>query len=107
MVDIVLTEIFKREFKHLAKKYPSLRKDFNALLDKIEGNPTFGTSIGDDCYKIRLAISSKNKGKRGGSRVITHVLFADNCVRILSIYDKGEKDTLEDKELKKLKNQKD
>jgi mRNA-degrading endonuclease RelE of RelBE toxin-antitoxin system len=107
MLDIVLTEIFKRQFKQLAKKYPSLRKDFNALLDEIEKEPTFGTSIGDDCYKIRLAIGSKNKGKRGGSRVITHVLFTDNCVRILSIYDKGEKDTLEDKELKKLKNQKD
>ena len=107
MVDIVLTEIFKRQFKQLAKKYSSLPKDFSALLDKIEKEPTFGTSIGDDCFKIRLAISSKNRGKSGGSRVITHVLFTDNCVRILSIYDKSEKDNLEKNELEKLKKQKD
>jgi hypothetical protein len=92
MFDIVLTEIFKRQFRHLAKKYPSLPKDFSALLDKIEKEPTLGTSIGDES---------------GGSRVITHVLFTDNCVRILSIYDKGEKDTLEKNELDKLKKQKD
>jgi hypothetical protein len=28
-------------------------------------NPTQGTPLGKDCYKIRMAISSKNKGKNG------------------------------------------
>jgi mRNA-degrading endonuclease RelE of RelBE toxin-antitoxin system len=106
MFDIILTEKFKQQFRRLAKKYPSLPKDFNNLLDKIEQEPTFGTSIGSDCYKIRLAISSKNQGKSGGSRVITHVLFTDDCVRILSIYDKGEKENLKKGELDKLKEQK-
>ncbi|CAN5873801.1 hypothetical protein BH11BAC7_BH11BAC7_16560 [soil metagenome] len=27
--------------------------------------PQVGTSIGNNCYKIRLAISSKGKGKSG------------------------------------------
>lgn len=36
-------------------------------------NPEQGTSLGNNCYKIRLAIRSKGKGKPGGSRVTTHV----------------------------------
>ncbi len=34
-------------------------------------NPTSGTSLGHNLYKIRLAIASKGKGKSGGARVIT------------------------------------
>jgi len=30
-----------------------------------------GTPLGNDVYKIRLAIASKNKGKSGGARVIS------------------------------------
>ena len=37
--------------------------------------PQKGTPIGHGCYKIRLAIASKDKGKSGGARVITHVPF--------------------------------
>lgn len=107
MFEIILTEKFKHQFRRLAKKYPSLPSDFNALLDKIEQEPTYGTPLGEDCYKIRLAITSKKRGKRGGSCVITHVVFSNDCVRILSIYDKAEKDNLEQGELKSLKNQKD
>ncbi len=49
-----------------------------------------------------MAIASKGKGKSGGGRVITHVHIAGNRVFLLSIYDKSEKETLTDKELKEL-----
>ena len=52
--------------------------------------------------KIRLAISSKNKGKSGAARVISFVKIIDETVYLLSIYDKGEKETLSDKEIKEL-----
>jgi len=58
--------------------------------------------LGDECYKIRLSVSSKNKGKSGGARVITCVYIADNELYLLSVYDKSERSSLDDKELKEL-----
>jgi hypothetical protein len=52
--------------------------------------------------KIRLAISSKGKGKSGGGRIITHIQVNKNKVFLVSIYDKSEQDSLDDKELSEL-----
>lgn len=68
----------------------------------LEVNPQQGTPIGNDCFKIRLAISSKGKGKSGGGRIITHVQVNKNRVFLVSIYDKAEQDNLNDKELLEL-----
>jgi len=61
-----------------------------------------GTPLGNDVYKIRLAIASKNKGKSGGARVISFVKIINETVYLLSIYNKGEKDTLSDNEIEEL-----
>jgi hypothetical protein len=75
------------------------------LFDSLEKNPSQGTSLGRNCFKIRLAISSKGKGKRGGARVITHIVVLENTLYLLSIYDKSDKDNLSDKEIEELLNQ--
>jgi hypothetical protein len=59
-------------------------------------------SLGDDCFKIRISIASKNKVKSGGARVVTCVYMADSELYLLSIYDKSEQSSLNDKELKEL-----
>jgi len=64
--------------------------------------PKQGTAIGNGCFKIRIAIASKGKGKSGGARVITNVVVTDATVYMLSIYDKSEKNDLSDRELKEL-----
>jgi hypothetical protein len=46
-----------------------------------------------------LSIASKNKGKRGGSRIITHFVIDEDTVFLLIIYDKSDKKILTDKEL--------
>ena len=97
--NIVLTDDFKTEFKPLFKKYPSLKREINQLGESLQINPSQGTSIGKNCYKIRLAIRSKNTGKSGGARIITHVKIIKQTVYLLSIYDKSEQSTIIDKEL--------
>lgn len=72
------------------------------LVTELEENPTLGTPLGDNAFKIRLAISSKNKGKSGGARVITYFISADNELYLLSIYDKSEQADISDKALKQL-----
>lgn len=93
------TETFKKQFKKLFKKYPSLNTDVASLGDMLNENPQSGTSIGKNCYKIRLSISSKGKGKSGGARVITHVHIVGETIYLLSIYDKSEKESLNEKEI--------
>lgn len=69
------------------------------LVLKLKENPKSGTAIGKNCFKIRIAIASKGKGKSGGARVIINILINDSIVYLLSIYDKNEKENLSDKEL--------
>jgi mRNA-degrading endonuclease RelE of RelBE toxin-antitoxin system len=97
-----LSDNFKKEAKKLIKKYPSIALEIADLLQNLESNPTQGEPLGRDCYKIRMAISSKNKGKSGGSRVITCVKVLNETVFLLSIYDKSEKENIEDSKLKSL-----
>jgi hypothetical protein len=71
-------------------------------LERLEQEPEQGTNLGNNCYKIRIAIASKGKGKSGGARVITNFVIAEETVFLISIYDKSEKENLTDKELDEL-----
>lgn len=93
---------FEKEATRLAKKHKSLYADVASLIEDLATNPTQGQSLGKNCYKIRMAISSKNQGKSGGARVITLVQIIDDLVVLLSIYDKSEKETISDSELDNL-----
>ncbi len=99
---IELSSNFKKEAKRLTKKYPSLKTELAVLFTELEENPTIGTPLGNDIYKIRLAIASKNKGKSGGARVLSFVKVTPTTVLLFSIYSKGEIDNLSDKEIKEL-----
>lgn len=96
---------FEKEFKRLFKKYPSLKSDLFILISQIEIDPIQGVSLGKDFYKIRLSISSKGKGRSGGARIITCVKIIKNVVYLASIFDKSEKSSITDSELKFLARQ--
>ncbi|WP_310586776.1 type II toxin-antitoxin system RelE/ParE family toxin [Runella salmonicolor] len=49
-----------------------------------------------------MSIASKNQGKSGGARVITCVKIINDVVYLLSVYDKSEKDAIDEKELDSL-----
>jgi mRNA-degrading endonuclease RelE of RelBE toxin-antitoxin system len=93
---------FDKQLKRLVKKYPSLKQELSDLAIQLEENPTLGTPLGNDCYKIRLAIASKGKGKSGGARVITHVYVQQTIIYLLTIYDKSKISDISDKEIKDL-----
>lgn len=103
--EIKTIEIFERQAKKLIKKFPSLKFELLTLVHSLKENPVHGISLGNNCYKIRLAIASKGKGKSGSARIITHILFLETTVYLLTIYDKTEKDNISMNELKKLLNE--
>lgn len=90
---------FEREARRLKKKFPSLKEEISELIDNLESTPFMGTPIGKGFYKIRVAIKSKGKGKRGGGRVITFIKVVAETVYLVSIYDKSEKSDISDEEL--------
>lgn len=102
--EVEVTFYFKKQAKRLAKKYPSLSSELRQFISSLEKSPTQGTIIGRGCYKIRLSIASKSKGKSGGGRVITHVQVSKNTVYLLSIYDKSEMESITPSDLNELLN---
>ena len=101
---VELSDNLKKETKTLTKKYASLKEELSILFTRLEQTPTLGTPLGNDIYKIRLAIASKNKGKSGGARVLTFVKVTGTAVLLFSIYNKGDKDSISDNGIKKLLN---
>lgn len=93
---------FDKQAKRLSKKYPSFKKDLTKLIEKLTNEPEQGTPLGGGFFKIRLAITSKGKGKSRGTRVVTYVKITHNTVFLASIFDKSEKSTITDKELEHL-----
>ena len=100
--NIIITPAFEREVKPLFKKHKSLKSDLTSLFSSLEINPKQGKPLGKDCYKIRMAISDKRKGKSGGARIITCVRVTAEKIYLISIYDKSEKEDISDKELNEL-----
>ncbi|RYE19278.1 MAG: hypothetical protein EOP42_29330 [Sphingobacteriaceae bacterium] len=97
--EIIITQRFKRELKRLVKKFPSLKVEFESLIDLLEVDPIQGTPIGNGFYKIRLAISSKGKGKSGGARVISYAVITNETLYLIAVYDKSEQQNISQKEL--------
>lgn len=100
--NVVTIPPFDRQLKRLVKKFPSLKTEYANLIENLELKPEQGTAMANSCYKIRVAINSKGKGKSGGARVITHVQIVENNVFLLAIYDKSEQEDISDKEIRYL-----
>lgn len=93
---------FEKSLKKLVKKYPSLKSEYITLVNSLKDRPKQGTPLGKNCYKIRLSIGSKGKGKSGGARVLTHFYIDNETVYLLSIYDKSETESLSNHEIEML-----
>jgi mRNA-degrading endonuclease RelE of RelBE toxin-antitoxin system len=99
---VIPTPQFEKEVKKLSKKYPSAKEDIGNLVKELKENPTMGVPLANNCFKIRLAIKSKGKGKSGGSRVITHVRVVKEAVHLLTIYDKSDQSAISDTKINRL-----
>lgn len=94
--------LFDKQAKRLSRKYPSLKNDLSDLISILAQEPTLGVALGNNFYKIRLAITAKAKGKSGGARVITYVKVMATTVYLSAIYDKSEISSISDRELKSI-----
>lgn len=93
---------FDKQLKKILKKYPSFKTDFLVFISSLQENPTQGTRIGNNCFKIRVAITAKGKGKSGGARIVSHFIINEENIYLITIYDKSDQSTITDNELKLL-----
>lgn len=92
--EVVLTSGFKKDLKRIAKKHKQILNDVRQLIDQLSIHPNIGIDLGQNIYKIRLAITGTSKGKSGGARVITYVKIVAETVILTEIYLKNEFDTV-------------
>ena len=96
---------FARTLKRLGKKYHSIKQDYANLLEELYANPQTGVDLGGGLRKVRMAISSKGRGKSHGARVITFtvvVAIEESEINLLTIYDKAERESISPKEIEAL-----
>ncbi len=98
-IDIIALPQFEKEILQLSKKYPSIDNDFEKLLIELQNNPFAGTSLGNNCYKVRMKISSKRTGKSDGARVITCIRIIEQRLFLVSVYDKSGRESITKKQI--------
>ena len=91
-----ISEDFRIAFKRLKKRHKSLQQDFERLFASLLKDPFQGVEIESDVRKVRLAITSKGRGKSGGARVIIRVRIVADELQLLYIYDKGDFENVSD-----------
>ena len=96
---VITIRAFDKQAKRFIKKYPSLKSELGELIISLKENPEQGISLGNNCFKIKLAISSKGRGKSGGARIITYVYVLESTVILLNMYDKSEQANISDSDL--------
>ena len=105
--EVIPTPDFERSFKSLAKRHRSLKADFLSFTKELQQNPFQGDELTPGIRKIRMAITSKGRGKSGGARVITYTVVAledAGEVYLLDIYDKNDFSTVDVSTLQKIVN---
>ena len=96
---VIPTPEFIKNLKTLNKKYKSIKKDILELANKLENNPTLGTSLGNNTFKIRLKNTDLNKGKSAGYRVVTYCINELKEISLVTIYSKSDKENILDLEI--------
>ena len=104
LVELRFSDEFKNSLRQLAKKYRSIRKDIQPLLEELQQGEFQGdriANIGYTVFKQRVKNSDNQKGKSAGYRVIYYVRTTDTVV-LITIYSKSEQADISASEVKRI-----
>ena len=102
--EVKTTSDFDRSAKSLVKRYRSFKSDLRDLIVSLEENPEQGIELSPGIRKLRMAITSKGRGKAGGARVITFtIVVSENTGRVylMDLYDKADYSTVDVRTIQK------
>ncbi len=98
-LEIKLTPQFQKDLKSLGKRYRSIRKDLQPLIEDLQSGNTPGDRIQGlkrQIFKVRLKNSDIQKGKSAGYRVL-YYLQTKTGVVLLTIYSKSDLSDISDR----------
>lgn len=96
--EVSTTGEFESQAKALQKRHRSFKNDLRNLVLSLAENPFQGVELSPGIRKIRMAITSKGRGKSGGARVITYTVVTaemEGRVYLMNVYDKSDFSTVE------------
>ena len=99
---VFIADAFKREARHLKKRYRNLESDLQPLIEQLQNGDLPGDRIFGFAdyvvYKVRVKNSDIRKGKSGGYRVIYQNLTPTTVV-VLYLYAKSDQDDVTSDEI--------
>jgi mRNA-degrading endonuclease RelE of RelBE toxin-antitoxin system len=103
-ININYTNEFKRNLRHLIKKYPHIRQDVEPVINALQTGELLGDKvqhIGYSVYKCRLKNSDRQKGKSAGYRIIYYLKTSTEII-LITIYSKSEQADISANEIKSI-----
>jgi mRNA-degrading endonuclease RelE of RelBE toxin-antitoxin system len=97
LIEIRLTPDFRKQVRKLEKRYRKIQSDLQPILMQIQMGEIIGDrlqGIDAEVFKVRIRNSDVNRGKSGGYRMI-YWLKLPECVVLLDIYSKSDRDDIE------------
>jgi mRNA-degrading endonuclease RelE of RelBE toxin-antitoxin system len=91
-IQVIPTTEFQRSLRVLAKRYRSIRKDVQPVIDQLQVGELQGDQVpgvGFTIFKVRVKNSDIQKGKSGGYRLIYYLKTATSIV-LITIYSKSD-----------------
>lgn len=96
--EVYTTSEFESQAKALQKRHRSFKNDLRDMVLTLMENPFQGVELCPGIRKIRMAITSKGRGKSGGARLITYTIVTaatEGHVYLMNVYDKADFSTVE------------
>jgi mRNA-degrading endonuclease RelE of RelBE toxin-antitoxin system len=103
-IEILLTPRFKKDLSQLAKRYRSIRKDLDPLVEQLKSGEFIGdriSGLNNQVFKVRLKNSNIQKGKSAGYRVVYYVK-TETSVVLVTIYSKSDRSDIQNNTIKKI-----
>ncbi|MEA5553718.1 type II toxin-antitoxin system RelE/ParE family toxin [Anabaena cylindrica UHCC 0172] len=104
LILVEVTAKFQRNLRILAKKYRSIRKDVQPIIEKLQSGDLPGdqvSGVGYTIFKIRVKNSDIQKGKSGGYRLIYYLKTSTRII-LVTIYSKSEQEDIVAEEIQQI-----
>jgi mRNA-degrading endonuclease RelE of RelBE toxin-antitoxin system len=104
IVNVSAAVSFTRNLRLLAKKYRSIYKDVQPIIEELENGVIIGDqipNIGYAVFKVRIRNRDVQKGKSGGYRLIYYLQTTTGII-LLSIYSKSEQANIDADEIRSI-----
>jgi mRNA-degrading endonuclease RelE of RelBE toxin-antitoxin system len=101
---VTYTPEFKRNLRHLAKKYRHIHTDVQPIVERLVAGAKLGDRISgvpQEVYKVRARNSDASKGKSGGYRLIYHFRSEAEIV-LITIYSKSDQGDVAAAEIRRI-----